>query len=488
MKSGMWKVGAACPGYRYFSYFCRMIPNPGIPPFLFDNMKKAFLWVLWTLCTAICGRASGENISGSWQGTLKVTPQIQLKLVLNIGTDAEGKPTVTLDSPDQGAYGIVGEVKFVSEDSVYVAVPNIGLSFAGKKEADRIVGQCSQGMMHTELILFPGKAEAKRPQTPRPPFPYKTREVVFHNTSDRAALSGTLTLPEGANENTPVVVMVTGSGLQNRDEELFGHKPFAVIADYLARKGIASLRYDDRGCGKSTGNVEHATTRTFAEDAEAGVRYVRENGPFRKVGVLGHSEGCTVAFMLGERNIPDFIVAMGAPSVRGDSILIDQSAFALRENGVGEKVIEDYVKALSRIYFLKRTKGNEEALAGVDGICGHWDNTPVYGQLKENLKSIVRDANPWLDYFAAFSPAQSIANTRCPAFVLYGGKDIQVRPELNMPMMKRLAPHATVRLYPGLNHPFQHANTGSIAEYSQIEETLSPEVLQDIAGFILSQQ
>ena len=427
-----------------------------------------------------------ENISGKWNGKLELSSRNSLRIVVDIAADGK---TVTLDSPDQGARGIKGFVKYLSADSVRFTVPKIAASFAGGLRAGQINGIFKQGSIELPLELVPGEGKRNRPQTPQAPFPYIIKEVTFANPAADAVLAGTLTLPEGFGADTPVVLMVTGSGLQNRDEELFEHRPFAVIADYLARRGIASLRYDDRGVGQSTGDPTEAKTTDFAQDAAAGVEYLRNKEGFAKTGVLGHSEGSTVAFILGagrnEASRPDFIVAMGAPAVRGDSILADQSATAMRESGADETEIADYCRALLEFYDIVRREGVDKADSKIDGLFAGMPDGTVYGQMKMNLHAIARSMNPWLTQFVAFSPAEVIKSAKVPALVLYGSLDQQVRPEINMPRMQALAPGATVKLYEGLNHPFQHAVRGDIAEYAEIEETISPEVLSDIADFIL---
>ena len=453
-------------------------------------MNRIIVAAFIATCCMVKAMAHDRNISGAWRGTLKINPQVELKIVFNFKVGEDGKPSVTLDSPDQGAYGIAGEVNFISSDSVNVAVRRIGLTFAGRKHDGKLIGKCSQGAMSTNLELSPGTVELKRPQTPKPPYPYTTKEISFKNLSDDVALAGTLTLPEGYTNVTPAIIMVTGSGLQNRDEEIFGHKPFAVIADYLARNGIASLRYDDRGYGDSSGDGKNATTEDFANDAKAALEYMRIEEKFNNIGVLGHSEGATVAFMLGAKNgselfsNPSFIIAIGAQAVRGDTVLVDQSATILRQGNMPTDLVTDYVEALHKIYELRIMKGNSIASDCIEAICSKWGNTPVHASLKANLEKIASDSNPWLNFYIGFSPAESIANTDCPIFVLYGEKDIQVRPELNMPQMQRLAPKATVKLYPGLNHLFQHAQSGAVKEYGTIEETIAPEVLKDIADYI----
>ena len=448
-------------------------------------MNRIIFVAFIVACCMVNAMAHDKNISGVWHGTLKITPQVKFKIVFNFKTGEDGNPSVTLDSPDQGAYGIAGEVNFISSDSVNVTVRRIGLTFAGRKQDGKLIGKCTQGTMSTNLELFPGIVELKRPQTPKPPYPYTTKEVRFNNLSDSVTLAGILTLPESFNEANPAIVMITGSGLQNRDEEICGHKPFAVIADYLARNGIATLRYDDRGYGESTGDGKNATTEDFARDAKTAMEYLRKGMKFKNVGILGHSEGAAVAFILGAENNsglfsnPNFIIAIGAQAVRGDSVLIDQSATMLEQGNMPADIVSDYVEALRKMYELKIREGNNMAVGNIEAICANWKNTPVHTSLKANLKKIAADNNPWLNFYIGFSPAESIADTDCPVFALYGEKDIQVRPELNMPQMQRLAPKATVKLYPGLNHLFQHAQTGAVQEYGTIEETISPEVLQD---------
>ena len=182
---------------------------------------------------------NSRNISGSWNGMLKVTPQVQLKIAIHLTEDNDGKATATLDSPDQGAYGIPCDINFLSNDSICFSIPKLNASYSGRSENGKLIGKFRQGFITANLDLSPGEITVNRPQTPRPPFPYTTEEIKFKNSNDSTILAGTLTLPSGATTNTPIAVMVTGSGLQNRDEELFGHKPFAVIADYLARNAPA---------------------------------------------------------------------------------------------------------------------------------------------------------------------------------------------------------------------------------------------------------
>lgn len=430
--------------------------------------------------------ASAQNISGSWQGKLSVGPQMSLKLVLNFSEPDEPQ-TVTLDSPDQGAFGIQGNVNYCSADSVNVSFPLLRASYAGKLTSGKLEGMFTQSGAQLPLSFSPGKDEVKRPQTPKPPFPYTQKEVTFNNPAEAGvSLAGTLTLPENYSSDTPVVAMVSGSGLQNRDEELFGHKPFAVIADYLARNGVASLRYDDRSVGGSTGDAVNADTRNFASDAKAAIDYLRDKERFKKVGILGHSEGGMIAFMLGAKKIPDFIIGIGAPSVSGDSILLFQSGSEMRRAGIPEQVVDEFTGALRKLYPIISNKGKANAVAAIDGLCADWTPSMLNDAMKQNLKAVAENATPWQTFFVTYSPQTDISSTNCPTMVIYGEKDMQVPPSLNLEPMQKAAPRATVKVYPCLNHLMQHASTGAISEYSSIEETISPEVLADITSFILS--
>ncbi len=389
--------------------------------------------------------ARAQQISGTWNGQLDLQV-MKLNLVFHFDGGC------TLDSPDQGAKGIAGEIKELDEKKVDAAFPSIGATFSGNLKDGKIVGTFRQMGREMPLTLSRGELVRNRPQTPRPPYPYETREVTFTNDEANATLAGTLTLP--ANFETlkkrTVVLMVTGSGLQNRDEELFDHKPFAVIADYLARRGIASLRYDDRGFGQSTGDVANATTADFAQDAEAGIRFLRSM-IFSRVGILGHSEGGSVAFMLGARQAVDFIVALAAPGIKGDTLLVEQTNALLQLSGQPAKMT------------LKQMR----------------------------LTMAMQETNPWYDFFTEYDPVADIAATKCPVFALNGSLDKQVLPESNLNAIYQLltlhsslhTPHST-KEYPGLNHLFQHATTGATTEYNHIEETISEEVLRDIAEWI----
>lgn len=443
-------------------------------------MKKCIA-LLFSLITVL--GVSAQGVVGDWSGKLNVAPQMSLKLVFHISPESK----VTMDSPDQGAYGIEGEVLYLSADSISFKVPSLMMDFTGHLSGGNIDGTFRQMGRTIPLILVPGEKKANRPQTPKAPFPYSTESVIVNN--GYVKLAGTLTIPENADASTPVVVMVSGSGQHNRDEELFEHKPFAVIADYLARNGIASLRYDDRGVGESTGDILSATTADFAEDAQSMVEYVRNSKRFGKIGMLGHSEGGIIAYMSGAKpGMLDYIVSIAGPSVKGTKTIAYQNRVALRKSGVAEDVAKDFEKAIEAVFEYKLAhpeaiEVSEELIARLYPQYGDTEETRRLGGM---LKSVLSAAfsNPWMEYFLAYDPAADLKALAIPAFIIYGEKDSQVPPSLNAAPAQRLAKNAKVTEYAGLNHIMQHAGTGYVEEYAAIEETISPEVLADIAGFI----
>ena len=390
----------------------------------------------------------GQQIAGPWTGQLDLGAQ-KLTLVLHFDKDASGKDVCTMDSPDQSAKGIPATLNFISADSVNIAVPSIGMTYAGKLSEGELKGSFSQMGMNLPLDMKPGEVKHNRPQHPVEPYPYQTKEITFQNEAANACFAGTLVYPEGYKEGdkVPVLIMVTGSGAENRDEEVFDHKPFLVIADYLARHGVASLRFDDRGVGKSTGSMEGATTKDFADDVLAGIEMLRGLKQFSKVGVLGHSEGGSVAFMLGAKQQVDFIISMAGVGAKGDTALTAQA---------------------NRTY----------ELMGV----------PMQVNVAQYRAQVAQLNSPWLNYFLDYDPVPDIQGTRCPVLAINGDKDVQVVSSLNLKGIEMALPKNKknlVKEYPSLNHLFQHCTTGLPTEYAGIEETISEEVLGDIATWII---
>lgn len=449
----------------------------------FSYMNSYYSWIVGILFPTICFAQS--SINGNWKGELAVAPGNSIALGFDFKSIDRG--IATMDSPQQGAFGLPCEVLFHSSDSVAIAMDNIGMKYEARLDGDKLVGKFSQRGFTVGLDLERGSIELHRPQTPVPPFDYHTEDISFRSEDAGGNICGTLTLPKLFSDSTPLVVMVSGSGLQNRDEEIFGHKPFAVIADYLARNGIGSLRYDDRGCAMSAGNGTTATTENFARDAAAAIGYLRSRFAGNKIGLLGHSEGGQIAFMLaGNKALgvsPSFIATIGAPAMRGDSLLAEQSCIYLKSAGVDSTVCADYRKAVLKLYDMIRKDGAEYADKHINSICPGWEYVMQYAPLKSNLKAICKQINPWILYTITYSPQSDIANTTCPTLSLYGAKDSQV-PPINASRMKELNPNVEVMVLDGHNHLMQHCSSGAVAEYGLIQETISEEALTRLAEFI----
>lgn len=429
-------------------------------------MSKSKLLTLCIIGTCVFGALAQ---SGSWKGELSVGGT-KLPIVFNFKTEG-----CTLDSPAQGAKGISTEWTPDPSGKVAVRIPVINASFEGTLAGDSIPGRFTQHGYGLPLTLHPGEVILNRPQTPKPPYPYATEEVSF--TNGDAVLQGTLTLPEDCNANTPVAIMVTGSGLQNRDEEAFGHKPFAVIADALARNGIASLRYDDRGFGESSGDVINSTVSDFKNDAVAGIKSLRKR--FRRVGVLGHSEGGTIAMMLAGDKAVDFAISLAGMTVSGKKLLLRQNRDALARMGFNTELVDIYCKHLS--------DGMDSVIAGQVPEVVTDTKLPV--ALIQNLnKAFQQLSTPYMRSFIQLSAKDNLAKTHIPLLALNGMKDTQVNYIENLDAVKSLIPRNpfTVKSYEGLNHFFQHSETGTADEYGKIEETISPEVLSDIIDWIKS--
>lgn len=450
-------------------------------------MKKTIL-ILFTLVAALS--VTAQTVEGSWTGKLDVMGT-QLNLVFNITKGADGAFACTMDSPDQGAKGIPAEITVTDGVKVKISMPALMAAYEGELKDGMMKGTFTQSGMSFALDMKPGTVERRRPQTPKEPYPYTTEEVTFTNTADNATLSGTLTYPvgfDGMKKGTvPVVIMVTGSGLQNRDEEIFDHKPFLVIADFLARNGIATLRYDDRGAGKSTGDAANGTTENNMKDALAAVEYARATGKFGRTGVLGHSEGGAIAFMLAALGKADFIVSMAGPGLRGDSILLAQNRRGMMQGGVPANMADDYCKVIAKVFAVMAQPGTVSDPAAKVREIAKETGVSLPEPLVQNFAKSMEICTPWLKYFIGYDPSADIRGAKCPVMAVNGSKDVQVVAADNLAAIRRLLPENSLNLikeYPGLNHLFQHCTTGLTTEYGQIEETVSPEVMQDIATWI----
>lgn len=435
---------------------------------------------------------------GTWWGTLNVGGQT-LRLVFHFRKDADGRWTGAMDSPDQSAIGIPLSEVLVEGKQITVKVERIGSEFVGTLSEDgkQLQGEWRQSGLKFPLTLTAGAPPApKRPQEPKPPFPYRTEEVKVPHPKARIELAGTLTLPEGK-PPFPAIVFFTGSGGQNRDQEVFGHKPFLVIADYLTRRGYATLRMDDRGVGGSQGDLRTATTLDFAEDALAGVAYLKTRREIdrRRVGILGHSEGALVATIAGAtapREVA-FLILLAGTGVTGEQILYRQAELIARKSGASDALIQRNRKLQERVFEILKREGDDEKAkqqileALLQQVAG---GTAVSEAQKATLESQAESyVSPWFRTFIVLNPVPYLRKVRCPVLALNGELDLQVDPDQNLPVIEKALREGgnrrvTVRKLPGLNHLFQKAKTGLITEYSQIEETFNPEALQIIADWL----
>ena len=446
-------------------------------------MKKNIISILAAAAlTELPLAAQSQSLAGYWKGLLDLGAST-LEVCFDIQASSDSTYTATLDVPQQGAEGIAVDTFIYDGFSITMEIKSIGASYKGLSALGMITGNFSQSGVDIPLVLKKGeKTGVKRPQTPQPPFPYKSEEVTFTNSKDGLTLAGTLTTPEGDGPFN-AVALVTGSGAQNRDEEIMGHRPFAVIADYLTRHGIAVLRYDDRGVGGSQAGPEGATSVDFSRDAAAAVQYLRGLGRFRNVGVAGHSEGGLIAWFLGSEGAVDFIVSLAGPAVSGAKVLDAQRRALYGAMGLPEEVIEQNAALFDTLNGIIDKFETPEAARQEVG--------QALAMLPADQRNQILDQllDPWMFWFSKYDPADAILATRCPILALGGSKDLQVVAEQNLGRLRELkSAHDGLDIeiveIPELNHLFQHCDTGLNTEYGLIEETFAEEALERMAEFI----
>jgi fermentation-respiration switch protein FrsA (DUF1100 family) len=469
---------------------------------------------LLTLLVAFLGTPAGGSsqkapqtppIVGSWTGALTVQGGMQLHVVFHVTAAADGTLSATMDSPDQGAKGIPVSGVTVKGDSVRfeVAVANGAFDGSFAKDHKSIDGTWSQNGASLPLKLTRGEAPAPaRPQRPEPPFPYRSIDVTIPNTAAGVELAGTLTLPQGEGP-FPAAVLVTGSGPQDRDETILGHKPFLVLSDYLTRHGIAVLRYDDRGVGKSTGVFANSTSEDNAADALAAVEFARSRPEIAKdkVGIIGHSEGGLVGPMVAARsNDVAFVVMLAGPGLTGREILHLQGELIARAEGAPEDAVQRNWETQKKLFDIVEAEPDpkvaapkllavlKEAVAALPA-----DERAKDAQQTSDaaLEAQVKQVNsPWMRFFLTYNPVPTLEKVKVPVLALDGSKDLQVPPRQDLDSIAAALHRGgnkdvTTEMLPGLNHLFQHAATGAPTEYASIEETLAPEAMKIVSDWIL---
>jgi hypothetical protein len=452
--------------------------------------------------------AKAQAPDQTWQGELQPGGGIKLRLVLKIWQTPDSSLTAKIDSLDQNALDLPIDTITLSETRLQFEMKKLGASYEGTLNESRteISGAWKQGGASIPLNFKKSDKPLAvvapvRPQEPKKPYPYLTEDVTFENASASLTLAGTLTLPKSGGP-FPVAVMISGSGPQNRDEALLGHRPFLVIADYLTRRGIAVLRYDDRGVGKSTGDFSKATSLDFATDVRAAIGYLKTRKEInsQKIGLIGHSEGGLIAPIVAADNSDlAFIVLMAGPGVRGDEILKLQSELISKAEGVDEKTLAQNRQAEERVYEVLRTEPdnavaekklrevNKEILSQFSdeekkklGI----DEAILEAQMKQIL-------SPWFRFFLTYDPKTNLEKVKCPILAMNGENDLQVPTYQNLPAIAQALDKSgnsdyTIVKLPKLNHLFQTSQTGAPSEYAKIEETIAPSALQIIGDWIVS--
>ncbi len=468
--------------------------------------KKGILSILLILFIFTVLPAQSQNIIGDWEGKLNVG--VDLRIVFHFTKNADGVLSGTMDSPDQKVKGI--PISSITEigDSILVKMQSIQAAFKGAKINDSTIdGAWIQGPGSYPLLITRQKVENEskplRPQTPVPPYSYNSEDVLYYNADSTIQFGATITYPKTGGP-FPVALMITGSGQQDRDETIFDHKPFAVIADYLTKNGFAVLRVDDRGKGQTTGKFSGSTTADFTNDVLAGIQYLskRKDIDKNKIGVIGHSEGGMIAPMVYSK-WPHlaFIVSLAGTGISGADVLMRQQTDPLKTL-VSDSAYHSFYDLTK--YTLETIQNNPNSpdsiiLDKIEKYYAEWKNktrVDILEELHANTATpedyaaqVSGELKPWLKYFISTDPATFWSKVKCPVLALNGEKDIQVYADQNIPAIQTALEKAgnkkvTIKISPGLNHLFQHCTQCTVKEYAELTETISPEVLETISNWL----
>ncbi len=438
-----------------------------------------------------------------WEGKLSLHAGLSYRFVVFVGKTDAGTWVGRLDSPDEGFKGLKLDPLTLDKENFTFELKISAAKYEGKLNAEgtEITGTWSQRGVRLPLNFkkVDKPTEVRRPQTPKPPFPYKVETVTYRNEDASVMLAGTLTEPEGGGP-FPAVVLISGSGTQDRDETLFQHKPFLVLADSLTRRGVAVLRVDDRGVGGSSGSLANATSEDFAGDVSSGVTFLRSRPEIdrAKIGLIGHSEGGLIAPIVASRsNDIAFIVLLAGTGLPGDEIIMLQVERLSRVLGLPDSDMELRLTVQRRILDIAKSDEDDDvALEKMRALVKELgdrvldadakDAGGLKGTLEPQLKTM---QTRWYRHFLRYDPRPTLAKVRCPVLALIGEKDLQVPPRENLPEIKKALEQggntqATVKELPELNHLFQTCKTGSTKEYAELEETFAPAALKVIGDWI----
>lgn len=433
-----------------------------------------------------------QKYEGHWLGQLEVSG-VTLPVVFHITKDKDAYKG-SLDSPQQGAFGIpINEVK-IDDEGILIDLPALGMTYRGKSLQDTLKGKFTQGGKTYDLNLARMKSDTyekpKRPQEELGKIKYVAEEVTFYNTSARVKLSGTLTKPKGKGP-FPAVILVSGSGPQDRNEEILGHKPFLVIADYLTKNGIAVLRFDDRGVGKSTGDFNQATTADFATDVEAGIAFLKQQKGIdkAKIGIIGHSEGGMIAPMVAAKDSTiDFIVLLAGPGIFIRDLMLQQQEDILISENTEPAEIQSQIELNRKAFeIILNNPDNFDAKNKLFKMYQAIDSSQTESEIRSTTNELV---SPRFRYFITYNPQIALEQTTCSVLAINGDKDLQVASKPNLKGIETALKAGGNKDFkivemPNMNHLFQTSSTGNIAEYGQLEETFSPKVLELMKNWIL---
>jgi alpha/beta superfamily hydrolase len=469
-------------------------------------MKRPII-LLWTFFATTVLAQNSTKVIGTWEG--KINVGVSLRVVFNFTKDSSGNIKGTTDSPDQGVKGIPCTNIIVRNDSLFLEIQSLKATYAGKIENDSTInGQLTQGRSIDLALKKVLKVSSLfRPQTPQPPYSYAIEDIEYDNADKSLRYGATITIPKGKGP-FPSVLLITGSGPQNRDEEILGHKSFAVIADHLTKNGFIVLRVDDRGMGKSTGDFSRSTTADFTKDANVSLDYLkhRKEVDVKHLGIIGHSEGGMIAPMIAsERKDIDFIILLAGPGEKISALMEEQNVAVLISAGFKKDAAEAYGKLYHNMIPAIITSNNiNEAKVKLTKVIEEWKmvtpeniiiattgitNDSTQKQYVNTFASSL--STPWFKYFLQFDPQLYLIKLHCKVLALNGDRDLQVNSKTNLAaitasLKKSKSPAYQVKEMPGLNHLFQHCKKCTVQEYGELEETFSPEVLKLMSDWISS--
>ena len=453
---------------------------------------KGIILFLSFLVLGFSSFVQAQSYEGHWLGQLEISG-VTLPLVFHI-TKEKDSYKGTMDSPQQNAFGFPAKEVKVDENGITFDLSAMGIMYQGKSVNDTLKGKFSQGGKTYDLDLTRMKTDTyekpKRPQEELGKIKYSEEEVTFYNASAKIKLAGTLTKPKGKGP-FPAVILVSGSGPQDRNEEMLGHKPFLVIANYLTNNGIAVLRFDDRGVGKSAGDFSKATTEDFATDVEAGIAFLKQQKgiDIQKIGIIGHSEGGMVAPMVAAKDTSlDFIVLLAGPGIFIRDLMLQQMEDITKSQGESDSAVASQIENNRQAFdILLNTPDNFDAKNKLIKLYQSQDSTMSESEIRQAINQMV---TPWFRYFISYNPQIALEQTKCRVLAINGDKDLQVTSKSNLMGIENALKAGEnkdfkIIVMNDMNHLFQTTKTGKISEYGQLEETFSPKVLEIIKYWIL---